>query len=204
MGEYAIYNHQRIKIGTDRNLHVLRFEDRFRVRALPGNVDPVRDAHDCQFRLPLPEEDHERPGEYSGKGYQHLWTHDAKGFTQHYSPESLEPTGYVQARTEHGLLLGIKCYHGTRLPEPGGDVVRINWNGRAPHLVLRSIRCRRHESNNRTLTLSPIITCLACRETWSMTWDELLPYVHGLLKERLIGYAEWDGVGVGPLSMTPS
>ena len=202
MGEYAMYRGQRIKIGTDRDLHSIRFEDRLRVRALPGNVDPARDAHDCQFRLPFPQENHQLPGDYSGKEYEHLCQYDTKGYARHYSPKSLEPAGHVQTSTEHGLLINIKCYHGTRLPEPGVDV-RFTWNGRAPHLVLRSIRGRRHESNDQALTLTPIIMCLACRELWSMTWDELLPYVHGLLKERLTCYAEWDGHGNGP-TFTPA
>lgn len=198
MGEYAMFNDERVKIGTDREMHSLRFEDRFKVRALTHNVDPVKDVHDLYFRLPLPDEDGVKPGDYNGKGYQHLWKMNDKDHSSHYSPDSLEPAGNVQAHTEHGLLLNIKCFHGTKLPEPGGDILKTAWNGRAPHIVLTSIRCLYLKPDNTTLTLMPVITCLACRELWYMTWDELLPYVHGVLKNRLTRYAVWDGSGVGP------
>ena len=44
MGEYAKYNNQEIKIGTCETMYYLRYEDRHKVKALKGNVDPVRDA----------------------------------------------------------------------------------------------------------------------------------------------------------------
>jgi len=203
MGEYGLFQGQRIKLGTDTDLHSLRFEDRLRVRALPGNLDPDRDAHNCQFRPPFPEEDHQSPGNYSGKGHQLLYLYDTKGYYHYYSPNSLEPPGRVQAHTEHGLLLNITCHHGTKLPSSTEDI-RIAWNGRSPHLALESLRCRRHPTKHGALTLTPVITCLACHETWYMTWDELLPYVHGLLKERLTCYAQWDGYGAGSVFAPPA
>lgn len=203
MGEYAMYRGQRIKIGCDTELLDLRFEDRFKVRVLAGNIDPVRDAHDCSFRVPLPDEDQHDIGEYTGRGYALLYQYDAQGRADYYSPESLEPAGTVQARTEHGVTVNITCYHGTTLPAPGGDIIKTFWNGRAPHLALHAIRCRYRDDDTTALMLSPVVRCLACRERWDMTWDELLPYVHGPLKQRLMGYAQWNGLETGP-TMTPA
>ncbi len=196
MGEYALYRGNRIKIGSDTDLHSLRFDDRFKVIALPNNIDPVNDAHDCTFRLPLPQEDSEPIGDYPGQGHVLLYTKTAAGYHEHYSPDSLEPSGIVQATTKHGLLINIACHHGTKLPQAGGDIAKVFWNGRAPHIALTALRCRRAEHTPSNLTLTPIIMCLACRTRWYMTWDELLLYVHGDLKQRLLPYAQNDRLPV--------
>lgn len=64
MGEYADLNGERIKIGTCENMYYLRADQRFQVRSLPGNVDPVKDAHEIRFRFPFPDEDHMAPGSF--------------------------------------------------------------------------------------------------------------------------------------------
>jgi len=66
MGEYAKFGNSEIKIGTCEDMYYLRFEDRYKVRHLPGNVDPNKDseAAHLRFRLPFPDEDHILPGGY--------------------------------------------------------------------------------------------------------------------------------------------
>jgi hypothetical protein len=64
MGEYASYAGQRVKIGTCENMYYLRADQRHRVGALSGNVDPVKDAPEIRFRFPFPDEDHVEPGAF--------------------------------------------------------------------------------------------------------------------------------------------
>lgn len=64
MGEYASYAGSRTKIGTCEDMLYLRADQRFSVRALPGNVDPVADAESIRFRFPWPDEDDKAPGDF--------------------------------------------------------------------------------------------------------------------------------------------
>lgn len=65
MGEYATFEGKKVKIGTCENLYYLRFDQRRKVQALPGNVDPVgRDAYDLRFRFPFPDEDDIEPADF--------------------------------------------------------------------------------------------------------------------------------------------
>ena len=58
MGEYAKHKGEEIKIGTCENMYYLRFDQRHKVKALPGNVDPNgADAYALRFRFPWPNED---------------------------------------------------------------------------------------------------------------------------------------------------
>jgi hypothetical protein len=64
MGEYAEYNGDRIKIGTCEDMYYLRADQAGMVRALSGNVDPVKDRDELRFRFPFPDEDNLAPGEF--------------------------------------------------------------------------------------------------------------------------------------------
>lgn len=64
MGEYASYGGQRVKIGTCENMYYLRADQRHRVGALSGNVNPIKDKGEIRFRFPFPDEDNIEPGAF--------------------------------------------------------------------------------------------------------------------------------------------
>jgi hypothetical protein len=65
MGEYAMLGSAEIKIGTCENMYYLRAGQAHQVRALPDNVDPVRDRDKgIRFRFPFPDEDDVAPGAF--------------------------------------------------------------------------------------------------------------------------------------------
>jgi len=65
MGEYALRKSDdtEIKIGTCEDMYYLRYEDRDKVSKLPNSLDP-RTEYNLRFRLPFPDEDDIKPGEY--------------------------------------------------------------------------------------------------------------------------------------------
>lgn len=76
MGEYAKYGRSEIKIGTCENMYYLRYDQRHMVKAMSGNVDPVRDAKELRFRFPWPDEDGIAPGAFNGDHDRALGFHD--------------------------------------------------------------------------------------------------------------------------------
>jgi|ERR1700722_4953019 len=64
MGEYAGFRGDQVKIGTCEQMYYLRADQAHLVRALPGNVDPLKDAEHLRFRFPFPDEDHIQPGAF--------------------------------------------------------------------------------------------------------------------------------------------
>jgi hypothetical protein len=97
MGEFARYGGERIKIGTCENMYYLRADQRFRVAALCGNVDPVRDAPHLRFRFPFPDEDHVAPGAFDR--YDRaigLYGVDVPTDIEHGSVQFTAHTGYRQ------------------------------------------------------------------------------------------------------------
>jgi hypothetical protein len=64
MGEFAMYNGDRVKIGTCEEMYYLRADQAQRVRWQVGNVDPFRDAAELRFRFPFPDEDRIAPGAF--------------------------------------------------------------------------------------------------------------------------------------------
>src|SRR5437016_4579142 len=71
MGEYAQYGGQDVKIGTCEDMYYLRYDQRWQVQALDGNVNPVLDVAHLRFRFPWPDEDTIPPGAdgFHAKGY---------------------------------------------------------------------------------------------------------------------------------------
>ena len=132
MGEYAEYRGGRIKIGTCESMYYLRADQARLVRALPGNVDPVRDRGEIRFRFPFPDEDALKPGSFDdyGRGVRipggwHL-------------PAEYEHSGSVQFSGKPGYLLSLPCpeafraegdsFH-TDVTLDGGATLRVHRNG---------------------------------------------------------------------------
>lgn len=178
MGEYALYHGKEIKIGTCESMYYLRYEDRFKVRYKPGNVNAASDK-DLFWRLPYPDEDHVQPGGYEDYNRcQRLYL----GNDNYTNPSLAEHPSTIQLRHESGLLINVPCYHGEQLPECGKDV-KVFWNGKSWFYELQFIK------NTSDQGIRPIIGCRHCNQMWRMDWDEVLPYIGDLeLRRRLSVY----------------
>lgn len=110
MGEYAFRNSdgQHIKIGTCENMYYIRYEDRFKVRPDEYSLDCSKETG-LIWRLPFPEEDHLKPGEYEPFVYcvlGHIPFDDLKFWDSCWSLVGI-------INTETGLKAALK---GSRLP----------------------------------------------------------------------------------------
>lgn len=188
MGEFAVRKEdgQRVKIGTCDAMYYLRYEDREKMRAQDDSLDPANTDR-LYWRLPFPDEDDTKPGCYVNpfRG-ERLWKtwEDENGqrWTKDFScPELADNPGTIQLRHDSGLLVNVPCHHGEKLPEVGNGV-KMFWNGRSHAYELAHIK-------NDGGKVFPVIQCRHCRKMWIATWDEVMPYLHGELKQRLQDYA---------------
>ena len=184
MGEYAIRNSddQEVKIGTCEDMYYLRYEDRAKVRKLANSLDPARELN-LRFRLPFPDEDSVRIGEYEiyDRG-ERLYTKDDTYAQDLRIPD--DDPGVIQLHHESGVLVNIPCHHGVKLPDvTGEDDVKVFWNGKSWALELSSLK-------NTEDGIKPVIRCRFCKHAWRADWAEIFPYVNGELRARLREYAE--------------
>lgn len=194
MGEYArrISDGQEIKIGTCEDMYYLRYEDRFSVEPIDGSEFGHR------WRLPLPAEDHLKPGDYvdpyfRGDTTVPLTSYCAVGDNGEdewcsFEPkaEIVEHPGHLQLKHPSGLLINTKCYHGLKLPEAGGDVSSIHWNGKSVHWF--ELCCLRSTPEG----LFPVVRCRHCDHMYRESWAAVLPFVKAqdsLLYQRLLHHA---------------
>ena len=192
MGEYAIRksDNKSIKIGTCEDMYYLRYEDRDKVTCEEGS------DFGCRWRLPLPSEDHMEPGEYhpychgDGSGTVPLGRAYAVGDNGEDeityfepNPEVVDHPGSMQLHHKSGLLINVKCFHGLKLPEAGGDITRTGWNGHANHWELRCLRETKEG-------LLPVVACRYCGHMYRETWAAVLPFITDKeLHRRLQSYA---------------
>lgn len=188
MGEYAIRKSdgERVKIGTCENMYYLRYEDRDKVRALSGNVDPVRDAVHLRFRIPFPDEDHIQPGgnyePFRGQRLYRQFLSGSSAVNSDFTDEStLENPGTIQLRHEaSGLLLNVPCYHGIKLPEVT-EPMRAFWNGKGHSFELAYLR-QTDEG------VKPIVQCRHCQQAWRYDWADIWDYIPVEMRLRLDQY----------------
>jgi hypothetical protein len=115
MGEYAVYNNERVKIGTCEDMLYLRADQRRQVWAQPGNVDPIRDVNEIRFRFPWPDEDHIAPGGFDDPFRRLRVELKAPLGLEHHS---------VQFRAEQqGYLVSLPC---PERPGAGKDASSYN------------------------------------------------------------------------------
>lgn len=208
MSEIAInpMTGKRVKIGTCSSMYYLRFEQRFDVQPLPGNVDPAKEADSLWFRLPDPDEDGTAPGEYDYRGPfgarpvpvfvpETVRGPDGRDienpiWTKHRAELAEAEAGNIQLRTESGILVNAPCFHGIAKELPRG----MFYNGHAAHqLAAFAVGVR----NGAPVVL---VGCRYCgralfyydvpefRETFR-PWGDFRERFASLL-ERLEGYAE--------------
>lgn len=126
MGEYARFGNEEVKIGTCEDMFYLRHDQRHRVEALPGNVNPNgKDRLSLRFRFPWPDEDLMPPGSFHGKEYD-------RGLPVYCELTFDHET--VQFSSEAGYLVSLPCPEG-----PGGLTfggATIHRNGFAGKVLL--------------------------------------------------------------------
>jgi len=172
MGEYAKYNNQEIKIGTCETMYYLRYEDRHKVKALKGNVNPVRDAEGLRFRVPLFSEDGIKPGHYTSHVNDGIRLYKKQeGNCIDYDLTDGEP-GRIHFRDEtSGLQVSIPCLHGypTGKQDLGSDV-RLGFNGYRSPSILKYLKV--HGG-----LVVPVISCTHCGKEWRTTWSAIWDYI---------------------------
>ena len=166
MGEYAIYGGNQIKIGTCESMYYLRFEDRNKVTAQRGNVDPANDAG-LRFRLPFPDEDGIEPGNYENYKRGELLR---KGNDWYIAdPVMGDDAGIIQLTHPSGLLVNVPCHHGAKLPAIEG--AKVFWNGKSPSIELQAVK---HMGDGETMA---VIGCRHCGKQWRAEWAEIADYI---------------------------
>lgn len=192
MGEYAqrISDGERIKIGTCEDMLYLRFEDRAKVSALAGNVDPNDDeqAGQVRFRLPFPDEDGVRIGEYKDpfRGLRIYRGSAVQGSHEDFTDATTasEP-GMIQLSHPSGLLVNVPCYHGNKLPNLGD--AKTFWNGKSWSLELFQLRPVLVDG---ALQVFPVVKCRWCGSVWRYQWTDVWEFIPYEMQIRLRGYCQ--------------
>jgi hypothetical protein len=179
MGEYAMFNGERIKIGTCDEMLYLRYGDRHLVEWIHGNIDAAS-ATALKWRLPFPDEDGCGPGGYADP---FRTVQLRRGDEWFRCPELAEQGGTIQMTHPCGYMLNVPCYHGEKLPcegRPHG----IQWNGRAGGFYELA-----HVKDTAEGVL-PVIRCRFCRQAWRCKWSDVLEWIPDrVLRERLERHA---------------
>ena len=191
MGEYARRksDNASIKIGTCESMYYLRYGDRDKV------ICDIGSGFGHYWRLPVPSEDHILPGDYPGTfaGNCLIPLHwatvvgdNGEDETIYFEPnkEVVEHPGSTQLRHDNGLCVNIKCFHGLKLPEAGGDITSVDWIGKASHWW--DLVCLRETEEG----LHPVVQCRQCGYWYRETWPAVLDFIQDKeLKSRLMTYA---------------
>lgn len=184
MGEYAKRKSDGtdIKIGTCEDMFYIRFEDRDKVTALPNSIDlgSAKQVDGLRFRIPFPDEDHLRPGEYDefNRGLR-LYRQCGVGrssYTEDWKDEStLEDIGTMQLHHQpSGLLLNVPCYHGLKLPDVV-EPMRAFWNGKGHAFELSSIKAVLVDGG--WLKTVPVVRCRFCGHMWRYEWENVWEFI---------------------------
>lgn len=200
MGEYAKRkgDGEEIKIGTCETMYYIRYEDRDKVSALPGNVDLKR-AHEygLRFRLPLIPEDGLQPGEYDGafpkkirlsKHVQDPRCPTNASNLKDFKIEGAHPGTITLRHEESGIQVSFPCYHGEKIPENmGPDYARIRFglNGARHAAELAYVKAVKVDGQDRVV---PVICCAHCGDEWATSWEEIWEYIPEDYKPRLAQY----------------
>lgn len=188
MGENAFRKSDgvNVKIGTCENMYYIRYEDRFKVSKAPNSLNPATTT-DLRWRLPFPDEDNVSIGNYENhkRGFRLYGVSEVQGAGD-IDANGLDipddDPGVIQLRHDSGLLVNVPCHHGRKLPDSGPEI-KVFWNGKSWSLELVFIK-------NTPEGVKPIVGCRHCGQMWRFDWSEVMPYIHGEMKSRLIEYAQ--------------
>ena len=181
MGEYANRKKdgKRIKIGTCEALYYLRYEQR-------NEVDYNFHDDEWFWRIPTPEEDHVKPGEFDfsplieGKYVPYSLMLKTYTMPDRYKEAYAADAGVMQLKDDRsGLLANVPCHHGLALPA-GTDTIKFGWNGKSDCLYLAYLK-------NTPKELRVVTKCKVCGKMSSTTFDEIEPIMQSLwMKLRLL------------------
>ena len=166
MGEYALYNNDEIKIGTCETMYYLRYEDRHKVEALSGNVNPSQ-PEGLRFRCPIYSEDGIKPGQYQSHTNEGVWLFN-KDEDFDLSDCSV---GRIAFRDENsGLQVTLPCYHGLKTQEQECGEIKLGFNGytKPPYLKYLKVHAG---------LVVPVIACKHCDSEWWTTWDAIWEFI---------------------------
>lgn len=199
MGEFAKYKGHEIKIGTCQNMYYLRWEQRYLVDCLPGNVDPITQAGQLWFRLPRTMEDGVAPGNFEYYGFGGASPIEIK--VSRYSQlkadidEMLEDEthlGTMELRNLNaGMIYNMPCNHGRKLKEMPENVRAYNFEEDTLCITAVSVR----PGMNGWQAVAKI-ACKVCKETlFTFTLKDLndcQPYYEADSEDfnRLLGYMQ--------------
>jgi hypothetical protein len=191
MGEYAKVKGTgvEVKIGTCESMYYLRADQADEVRAIGGNVDPVKDRFEIRFRFPFPDEDTIAPG-----GFEHY----NRGFRIGLELHGEREHGTVQVSHGNGYLLNLPCPEGfassgnsgrrtvaTKLDGSPLEVM-LNGYGGAAELV--------QQKWVQGVGLVGIVRCKGCGHLWRMTREEAEDVARQLeadAQREQVEYARW-------------
>jgi len=180
MGEYAtrLRDGAEIKIGTCNSMYYCRYDQL-------NQINYGYNTDNLLWRIPAIEEDNVEVGEFVFGGLY------KDGFPLHSLrlwdiPKDSELMGLAdnvgtfQLHSEKlGMLLNVPCHHGLKLPEDTGSI-KAFFNGHRNPLHLCFLK-------NTDKELRVGIKCAACGEMWSLSFDEIEPYmVSEEMKLRLL------------------
>lgn len=179
MGEFALdQTGNEIKIGTCENMYYLRYEDRFKVRPKPGNINPQTELN-LYWRLPFPAEDTVQPGFYED-AFKRVQLPYA--FEEMHMKDTVKNPGSIQLHSDGmGIYVHLTCYHNQQLPESSKDC-RPFFNGKSPAFSLIAV-------TNTENGVRFKVSCNGCRTTWLCDIEDIGPFIYDKeLKARLVAY----------------
>ena len=175
MGEYARRKSdgQEVKIGTCESMYYIRYEDRFKVDRSSCSLNPQK-CLDLFWRLPIPEEDNIKIGEYK-------YPMPAIPLIGLEFPESINYPGNLYLNHECGLRIKVKCFHGQSSVKGTEDIEILKLPESS--FILNGIKNTRNG-------IRPLIGCNACSQLWSVDWVDIWEHIpDGELKNRLHKYS---------------
>ncbi len=172
MGEYALFNGSRIKIGTCEDMYYLRPDQRHLVTALSGNADPMNpdDLRTIRFRFPWPDEDGRTVDEMTSID-RYERTCALNGLS---APEDLMAEHYSVQFTAHaaGYVTSLPCPEGQPL-----ESLKIHRNGFAGAFLLV-------QQGLRNGVWASIVQCGGCGLKWALrTLEDAEPAIVALCSE---------------------
>lgn len=166
MSEMAIRiaDGEEIKIGTCNEMFFCRYDQR-------GQIDYSHMTDGLLWRIPIPEEDHIKPGDFSYPLVQassvpwHMMI-DTEKLHQDDKTLMLDNPGIHQmCDGKMGLVATVKCYHGLKLPESSKDA-QFFWNGKTNPLHLSSLENGKDQ-------MYVCVSCRCCRKTWGFSFNDI-------------------------------
>lgn len=158
-----------VRIGIGHNMYQIRYDDRHK-------VSPIQER-EYHWRLPYPDEDDIEPGDY------HQWMREyiLKNYTLEKADENV---GSYQLYHQSGLVLGVMCYHGVKLPEKISDYYPMWLNENTWHFALTAVK-KTEEG------MKCVVNCRWCRTWWFVDIIDLLSIIDDIgLRERLRDYID--------------